>query len=418
MTFRDWQALDPAAAAAEIHRRAARLTPSALRATLALLPEAPLLAARLEAGRARGGPLAGVPFFAKDLFDVAGWPTAAGSTFLPELRPTPSIDSALVAAFAATGAAAAGKTQMHEFAYGITGENAHFGDCPHPRFPDRVTGGSSSGSAAAVAAGIVPLALGSDTGGSVRLPAAFCGLYGIRFAPRESWIADAFPLSPAFDTAGWFTANASDLRTSLAALGVLPATSAALPRGCYLELPDVDPAVAAACAAAAARFAAPADAATADTLAAGFAPARDAYNTVVAHEAWQVHRTWAERYRDRYDPGVWSRLSRGPGVTTEAKAAADAVCADVRAVWAAYFRTYDFLVLPASPLPAFTKAECTLENRNRILTLTAPASLGGLPVLSVPVPLAGGLTSGLQIVFPHRQSPVLPWALGLAESSP
>ncbi len=418
MTFRDWQALDPAAAARELHRRAAAFSPAHRRAVLALLPDESVLAARLAAARTAGGPLAGVPLLVKDLFDVAGWPTAAGSTFLPELRPTPSADSALVAAFAAAGAAAVGKTQMHEFAYGITGENAHFGDCPHPRFPDRVTGGSSSGSAAAVAAGLVPLALGSDTGGSVRLPAAFCGLYGIRFSPREPWIRDAFPLSPAFDTAGWFTAHAADLRASLAALVALPPATAATARGCYLELPGVDPAVAAACRAAAARFAAPADAATADALAAGFAPARDAYNTVVAHEAWQVHRTWAERYRDRYDPGVWSRLSRGPGITPEAKAAANAVCADVRAVWAAFFRTFDFLVLPASPLPAFTKAECTLENRNRILTLTAPASLGGLPVLSVPVPLAGGLTSGLQLVVRDAQSPVLTWALGLVASSP
>ena len=123
-------------------------------------------------------PLRGVPYFLKDLFDLAGTKTRAGARFLSEVRPLPAQDAAIVQAFRRCGAACAGKTHLHEFAFGLTGENPHYGDCTHPRFPGRTTGGSSSGSAAAVAAGIVPLATGTDTGGSIRVPAAFNGIWG------------------------------------------------------------------------------------------------------------------------------------------------------------------------------------------------------------------------------------------------
>ncbi len=410
MTFREWQALSPIDAAREIHTRVAKgLRPGQARAAIATLQSEDELVAAFGAAD-RSAPLGGVPFFVKDLFDVAGLPTRAGSTFLPEVRPTPNRDAECVRAFRSAGATFAGKTHTHEFAYGVTGENPNFGDCEHPRFPGRTTGGSSSGSVAVVAAGIAPLALGSDTGGSVRVPAAFCGLFGFRLTPRDRWIADAFPLSPSFDTAGWFTAHAVDMKSTLRAL--LPAAPAAsTPRGCFLELPDVDPEVAHACRAASERFAAPADTTVANDLRAAFSGAREAYNTIVAREAWDVHKTWADANRERYDPAVWQRLNRVHSLTpvqeTDARAAVETICN----VWRNYFRSYDFLVLPASPKPALTKAECNLENRMRILTVTAPASIGGYPVLTIPVPLASGLTTGLQIVVADPRSPVLNWAL-------
>ena len=410
MTFSDWRQLSPAAAAREFHTRATtRLSPAQQRAALAHLPAEPELAERFAAPSATS-PLGAIPFLAKDLFDAVGAPTFAGSTFLPEVRPTPHADSALVRACRTAGAVLAGKTHMHEFAYGITGENPHYGDCEHPHFPGRTTGGSSSGSAAAVAADIVPFALGSDTGGSVRLPAAFCGLFGFRLTPHHPWIADAFPLSPAFDTPGWFTRNAADMRTAIAAL-LGPAPAANKPRGLYLELPVLDPDVAHACRRAAERFSPIADAATVDTLTHGFARSVDTYNTIVAAEAWEVHKSWAERYRERYDPGVWQRLNRIHSIPPTQLDAARADLANVRARWETYFRAYDFLLMPASPTPALTKAECTLANRTRILTLTAPASLGGLPVLTIPVPLSSGLTTGLQIIVRDAKSPVIDWAL-------
>ncbi len=410
MNFGEWRQLSPSAAARELHARIqTRLSLSQQRAVIAWLESEEGLAARLAAAPV-AAPLAGVPYFAKDLFDVAGVPTFAGSTFLPEVRPTPKLDSTLVAALRAKGAALAGKTQLHEFAYGITGENPHYGDCEHPRFPGRTTGGSSSGSAAIVAAGIAPLALASDTGGSVRVPAAFCGLYGFRLTPRDRWISDAFPLSPSCDTAGWFTTNAADLRETIGALVGLR-TSGRKPHGCYLALPDLDPDVAIACVAAAEKIAPAAEPIVQSDLLHAFAPALEAYNVLVAREAWEVHLPWADRFRDRYDPAVWQRLSRVHTLTTGQIDAAEIALTVLRLRWTQFFLTYDFLVMPATPCPALTKAECTLANRSRLLALTTPVSLAGLPVLSVPVPLPSGLSTGLQIVVNHPQSPAVNWAL-------
>jgi len=409
MTFRDWQPLSPADAAREVHRRLRALPTAQQRAIVALLPDERGLTERFERAP-RDRPLGGVPYFLKDLFDVAGEPTSAGSTFLPEVRPPGATDAALVRTLRAAGAVLAGKTQLHEFAYGITGENPHFGDCEHPRFPGRTTGGSSSGSAAAVAAGVVPLAIGTDTGGSVRVPAAFCGLYGFRSQAGDAFIADAFPLAPSFDTAGWFTAGAADMRAAIDGLvGLHPAARTL--RGLYVEPPGLDADVAAACRTAAEALASPADRETHETIVRGFAPALDAYSIIVAHEAWTLHAPWADRQRLRYDPAVWMRLQRGRTQSRAEVGQAQVALAAVRLLWAKIFLACDFLVLPATPCAALRKAECTPENRSRLLALTAPVSLGGFPVLTVPVALPSGLTTGLQIVVPSLASPAISWVL-------
>ena len=409
MTFREWQALAPEKAAREVLARVRALPKAQQRAAIAQLAPKDELIARFKSAP-RGTPVGGVPFFAKDLFDFAGVPTLAGSKFLDSVRPTPNQDGAFARALRAAGAVFVGKTHLHEFAYGITGENPHYGDCEHPRFPGRTTGGSSSGSVVTVAADIVPFALGSDTGGSVRVPAAFCGLFGYRLTPGDPFITDAFPLAPTFDTAGWFTGNAEDMHAVLGTLVDLRRTTAS-PRGCYLELGALDREVALACQTAALRIAPAADGPVRDRLLQGFAPSLEAYHTIVAIEAWHVHRPWAERFQDRYDPNVWQRLNRVHSVTRAQTDAADLTLKNVRSVWAKYFESYDFLVMPATPSPAPTKAECTPELRNRVLVLTAPASLGGFPALTVPVALPSGMTTGLQIVAKERGSEVFSWAL-------
>ncbi len=476
LPFAAWQAMSPAVAAREVHARIAAL-PDALRsAALAWLRPETELAAELSRNVTVGGalcpdvlasdvfqsghkapptvngsvackqpptkehPLHGIPYLLKDLFDVAGVPTKASSTFLDKVRPTPG-DSIIVQRLRENGAVLAGKTHLVEFASGLTGENPHYGDCPHPHFPERLSGGSSSGSAALVAAGVVPLAIGTDTGGSVRVPAAWCGLYGFRLTPGDALIRDAFPLAPTMDTAGWFTANTADMLTTwqaivgravpsdsdishrpdepLRSIAARPKDSPYLktkaPRGCYLPgrafLPTIDPALDSAYTQAAQKFAERADAATETALLSSWQNAVDAYVTIGMSEAYAVHRDWLAPFREHYDPVIWQRFTDAGHFSAEKIATARVTLQQVRHTWAQFFTTYDFLVIPSVPTSAPTKAECTAELRGGILKLTAPASLGGLPCLSIPVTLPSGLSAGLQVILPTTDSHVVPWLL-------
>ncbi len=435
LPFAAWQSMAPASAAREVHARVAALPDPLRRAALAWLKPERELATALGVGGAlrpdwlvstsaesgRKAPptinpsLAGIPYLLKDLFDLAGVPTRAGSTFLDKLRPAPTRDSRLVQKLTALGATCAGKTHLVEFASGLTGENPHYGDCPHPRFPNRLSGGSSSGSAALVAAGVVPLAIGTDTGGSVRVPAAWCGLYGFRLTPGDDLIRDAIPLAPSMDTAGWFTTNATDMLAAINALVGPTAPAPRQPKGCYLNVrqlvPAIDPDVLSVCEQTAARFARPADPATEAALLASWRDAVDTYVTIGMSEAHTVHRDWLAPYREHYDPVIWQRFTDAGHFPAEQITRARQRMTEMRTVWSDFFRKYDFLVLPAVHCPAPTKAAATPELRRNILTLTAPASLAGLPVLSLPVPLKSGLTSGLQIILPSADSPVVAWVL-------
>lgn len=406
---------DPAASAAELRRRiATRHNTRQGRAIWAEVADAALLTAAIEdtrAGDAQDSPLAGVPFAVKDLFDVAGWPTRAGSRFLQEERPVPSKDSALVAALRGAGAVPAGKTHLHEFAFGITGENPHYGNCEHPAFSDRTTGGSSSGSAAAVAAGVVPFALGTDTGGSVRVPAAFCGLYGMRLSPEHPWIRDAFPLSPTCDTPGWFTRDAADMRILHSVLIGGTRNTPRPPRGCYLAHGELDADTADACRAAAERLGAARDADTEARLRDTFTDALESYLVITGSEAAEIHAPWLERRRQDYSPIVRERLERGRTRTIDERLRAEVRRRFIGDTLMAYFLTYDYLLLPAVPCPALTHAQCDPAHRTRLLELNAPASLAGLPVLTIPVALRDGLTAGLQCLVPEAGSPAIDWIL-------
>lgn len=424
LPFAAWQALPPQEAAQAVHRRVAALPENFRRAALAWLRPEPELVAELEKwndltpGRSERAevsafhPLQGIPYLLKDLYDLGGVPTRAGSTFLHQVRGTPTRDSAIARRLGDLGAGCAGKTHLVEFAAGLTGENPHYGDCPHPQFPDRLTGGSSSGSAALVAAGVVPLAVGTDTGGSVRVPAAWCGLHGFRLTPGDGFIRDAFPLAPTMDTAGWFTANATDMLTVWQAM-VGKVSPQPKRRGSHLPmsalLANPDPATAFACDVAAAKFCPPAEGAIQTKLLAAWRDAVDAYITIGMSEAHAVHRNWLAPYREHYDPVIWQRFSDAAHIPAGRIARARTTLEQIRGVFREYFATHDFLVLPAVPGAAPHKADCTPELRRNILTLTAPASLGGLPVLSIPVPLPSGLTAGLQIILPAANSPVVPW---------
>ncbi len=419
ISMAEWQALaasDHASAAREIARRLrSMLSAEQQRAVFAALTSQAEIAATFARVAGTIAPLAGVPYVLKDLFFTAGQPMNAGANFPPGLLPIRPRDSKLPHSLRGLGAVLAAKTHLHEFAYGLTGENAHHGDCEHPLHPGRTSGGSSSGSAAAVAAGIVPLGIGTDTGGSIRVPAAFCGLYGLRLTPKDTYIEDAFPLAPSFDTAGWFTRNSADLQLVNRYLLGKPPVIERDPRGAVLDFAALgqpaDAAVATCFTQAASNYASAADVDTRSALTQAFHGATEAYSVLQSKEAFEVHAGWLDTHRALYSDVVWQRIDRGRRWSAAQLDAAQKKWDQVRDVWRAFFRSHDFLVMPATPFPALAKADCTQENRNRLLDLTTPASLGGLAVLTLPIRLPDGLSSGLQIITESPQSPAISWAL-------
>jgi amidase/aspartyl-tRNA(Asn)/glutamyl-tRNA(Gln) amidotransferase subunit A len=186
-------------------------------------------------------------------------------------------------------------------------------------------------------------------------------------------------------------------------------------RGCFMDFAALghtaDADVAEAFQAAAATYAPAADKTTAEHLRNGFSHCAETYAVLQSTEAYKVHAAWLDTHREFYSPVVWQRIDRGRKWKIDQVDTSFARNAALKLLWTSFFLTYDFLILPATPFPALKKTDCTQVNRDRLLALNAPASLGGLPVLSIPVLLPSGRTSGLQIIVNSNQSPVIPWAL-------
>ena len=371
------------------------------RASLCGLPDVATLTRRFEAAwPRREAALGGVPFLTKDLYFRKGEPTYAGSTFLPEEIGPARTTSTLPAAFEGdAGAIECGRTQLNEFAFGLTGENPHFGDCPHPERPELLAGGSSSGSAFAVARGLVPFALATDSAGSIRVPCGYCGVWGLRLSPDISPVGEIFPLSPGYDAQGWIAGTAKDLRqVSAAVLGEAPPAGAGLWAGDLgLGIPAVD---LAAMRAVALRAGAQEDPVAATLLRLAFAEAADAYPTLGGYAAARVHAGWLERRRADYDPIVWERLDTGRRRTHDELRDAEVVRTRVTDAFRTVFRRHHFIALPATFGGAVRKADSDATHRRRLLALNAPASLAGLPVVAAPARLPNGLTAGVQFIFP------------------
>lgn len=327
---------------------------------------------------------------------------------MPRARRT----SALVTALQELGATLVGKTHLHEFAYGLTGENPHHGQVVHPGYPERDAGGSSSGSASVVAAGCVPLALGTDTAGSLRVPASYCGLWSWRGTPKHEHIKDVFPLAPSFDTAGWLTRSATDCARLWKLLHGGESTPLPTPRGAYLpaaslelsgetaQLEQLD--------AMAGRFSGEILDAK-HPLAKACQGVGPTYTILSSSEAYAVHQNWLDRYRDHYGKAVWQRLDRGRRWTAAELDRARLHALRIRAAYDRFFAEYDFLITPVTLAPAPLVAEsATPELRDTLLQLNTHVSIAGRPAISLPVPVEDGLTLGLQIVVKTVDSPALP----------
>jgi amidase len=353
---------------------------------------------------AASGPLAGLTFAAKDLFDVAGHPTGAGNPAWLATHPIPARSSPLVDALLAAGATLVGKTLTDELAYSINGDNVHYGTPKNVRAPGRVPGGSSSGSAAAVAAGLCDFALGTDTGGSTRVPASYCGIWGLRTTHGLLSRDGLVPLNPGFDTPTWL---AHDAATFLAVARVLlPATPFRFTRALLLEdtLAEADDAFR------------PAAEQVFEALSRGREAKRTAvagddaleqwrqtYITASAREAWQVHGDWIGASTPAFAAPVAARFATASGISAADADAAVARQARIRVSVRGLLGEDGVALLPSAasvaPLLGASGAEVD-EVRGRTFRITCVAGLAGLPQVSLPFISASGLPVGISLLGP------------------
>lgn len=389
----------------------------------------------IAAGRDPGA-LAGLPFAVKDLFDVAGVTTLAGSRINRE-RPPAARDAAAVAALRAAGAILVGALTMDEYAYGFTSENAHYGPVRNPHDPTRVAGGSSGGSGAAVGAGMVPLALGSDTNGSVRVPAAFCGVFGLKPTYGRVSRRGTVLFAGSFDHVG---ALGRSVRDVAAALDVMqgpdpedPVCADRVPAPCLPRLHEgIDGLRVAVLGGHFARGGDPEVFAAVDRVAAALGVsrrvtvpephrARAAAMVITACEGANAHLADLKRRARDFDPGTRDRFLAGALLPAAVYAQAQRFRAWYRARVAELLAEVDVLLAPTTPCaaPRIGQDRIVLDGvevltRPNLGVYTQPLSFIGLPVLSVPVAGPRSLPLGVQIIGgPFRDADVLRVAAAL-----
>lgn len=361
-------------------------------------PEAPV-------PRAATGPLAGLSFAVKDLFDVAGYPTGGGSPIVLAMSGIKSTTAPTVQRLLDAGARFVGKTVTDELAFSMNGNNAHFGAPINGAAPQRISGGSSSGSASAVSNRMVDFALGSDTGGSVRAPASHCGLYGLRPTHGRISLQGVMDLAPSCDTCGWFSRDATTFaRVADVLLG--PDAASFTPR--LLWPGDVwamlTPEVRASAEAAAQRvvgvFGA---AAPVDLALESFDAMYWHFRHIQGRESWLVDGPLIERYAVPLGPGVAERFAWSRDVTDAQVSDATRFRVAFKAHLAALLGTDGVLLMPTMPdiAPLRSAPENTLDDyRNRAIRLLCTAGLSGAPQLSLPLAGRDGAPMGLSLLGP------------------
>lgn len=353
-----------------------------------------------------GGPLSGLRFAVKDLYDTESFVTGGGCPEWLETHGPARHTSPLVRALLNAGADMVGKTVCDELFYSFTGANAHYGTPLNSRAPDRMPGGSSSGSAAATAAGLCDFALGSDTGGSVRMPASFCGIYGIRPTLGRLDLAHAMAMAPSFDAAGWFADDASlfakigpylldENGTPGPVESVLIADFAfdyadeavsGVLREFLRNVADRLPAT--------------------RSLAAmpgriGFDEAREAFRVIQAFETWRTFGAWIEATRPGLGPGIRERFQLAKSVTEADRNKAEKYRSKVRHALDSVLPPGTVLCLPtaASIAPKLTASDEELNAfRIKSMALICLASQTGLPQVTLPAAISDGCPVGLSFM--------------------
>lgn len=354
------------------------------------------------AGKA-GGPLRGLSFAAKDLFDVAGVPTAGGNHDFARFNPVPDRHGFAVQTLLDAGADLVGKTITDEVSLGILGENPFDGTPINSAAPERVPGGSSSGSAAAVAAGLCDIALGTDTGGSVRVPASFCGLYGIRPTHGRVSVEGMLPQAPSSDTTGWFTRDAETFaRVSTIMLGEAPG---ALPKRLIIATDAfgfADPEVAQALRPLVARLESIVGPASEALMAPqGLSVWARAQRTLQPVEAWQTFQRWIETDNPRLAFSVAAGLVAGAQMPAGERNWAAMMRLEAQARLRHLLPPGKILCLPTTPFPAPLRGlplPVLQPLRDRISCLCAQGGLTGCPQLNLPGASVAGAPVGLSII--------------------
>lgn len=353
------------------------------------------------------GPLAGLTLAVKDLFDVAGYPTGGGSPHLLAMSGIKSRTAPAVQRLLDAGARFVGKTHTDELAFSMNGKNAHFGTPVNGGAPNRIPGGSSSGSAAAVSNGLADIAVGSDTGGSVRGPANHCGLFGIRPTHGRVSLEACLALAPSFDVPGVFARDAQTFaRVSEAFLGPDPAPLPQRPRlilaaDAFTMLDvEVRGALAPVVEAIEDAFG---EATLVEAAAEGFETLYWAFRHLQGREAWEVDGAFIERFRPPLGPGVAERFAFARTVTDAQVAEGQGVQGRFRDRLAALLGDDGVLILPTMPdvAPLLTESEESLESyRNRAINLLCLSGLSGFPQVSMPLASRLDAPLGLSILGP------------------
>jgi amidase len=354
------------------------------------------------------GPLDGLSFGVKDVFHIAGHRTGFGNPDWLATHPAEDRTATAVTATLAAGADMLGRTISDELTYSLTGENAHYGTPVNTAALDRVPGGSSSGSAAAVAGGLVDFALGTDCGGSVRLPASYCGILGIRPTHGLVSVDGVIPFAPSFDCVGWFARDAD----CLARVGhvLFGQSKIAQPPRRVMIAEDAFELVGTEVASALADGAATVAQQVGEQAAVRVAPEGlrawfEIFRIIQGYEIWSNRRDWIEAVSPTFGRGIRERLDWASTVTSGDAAAARAMAKGIGERLDALLGDGEILCLPTSPRVAPRKDEPTdkieIEFREQAMCLLCIAGLGGLPQINLPLGSFAGLPLGLSLIGPR-----------------
>lgn len=383
------------------------------------------------------GPLAGVPFAVKNLFDIAGTVTLAGSKINRD-NSAATLDATAVTRMKAAGAVLVGALNMDEYAYGFVTVNHHYGTTPNPHDPTRISGGSSGGSAAAVAAGLVPLTLGSDTNGSIRVPASLCGVYGLKPTYGRLSRAGVYLFSSSLDHVGPFARSVPDLALAFASLqgpdSRDPICTDRAPASPNLsgDITGLRIAIAGEhfargmtpTAAKALERVAKALNATSTVTLPETARARAAAYIITASEGSQLHLSRLQTRLQDFDPATRDRFVAGALIPSSWYLQAQRFRRWYRDQVRQIFNTVDLVLAPTTPCSAPLREQTTMELEGESVLIrphlgvyTQPLSFIGLPVLSVPVQLPGELPMGVQLIArPYHENIIFQAAAVLEQS--